>query len=259
MNKIKDLYSQHKVLIYSLLGIIGVFLLWYLISLLANTTLFPGPEKVIPEFFSYLGQNRTYVAIGGTLFRLLIAILLSIVAGLIFGILAGLHENFYLFFKPFVVVLKTIPTAAIIFIIIALLKPKYAPIIVVFLITFPLVYESVVAGFKNIDPNLINALRIDGAKTFRSIFEFYLPLSSNYIALGIASSIGLGMKVSIMSEILAGSDSADGLGKLIRDASTTVDMTSILAYSLIAIIIIGIVDIAIYFAKRGLKKKEKKA
>lgn len=145
-----------------------------------------------------------------------------------------------------------------IFIIIALLKPKYAPIIVVFLITFPLIYESVVSGFKNIDPNLVNALKIDGSKTIKSVFEFYLPLSSNYIALGIASSIGLGMKVSIMSEILAGSDSAEGLGKMIRDASTTVDMVSILAYSLIAIFIIGIIDIAIYFAKNKLNKEVKK-
>ncbi len=256
MNKFKGLYSEHKILIYSLLGIVGVFLLWWLISLLANTTLLPGPEKVIPLFFTFLGESETYLAVGGTLLRLIIAIALSIIAGLLFGILAGLFENFYLFFKPFVVVLKTIPTAAVIFIIIALLKPKYAPIIVVFLITFPLVYEGVVSGFQNIDPNLINALKIDGSNTFKSVFKFYLPLSSNYIALGIASSVGLGMKVSIMSEILAGSDSAIGLGKLIRDASTIVDMTSILAYSLIAILIIGVTDIAIYFAKKFKKEKE---
>ncbi len=256
MNKLKDLYSEHKILIYSLLGLVGVFLSWWLISFLANTTLLPGPQKVIPLFFSYLGESKTYLAIGGTLLRLIIAIALSIVAGLFLGILAGLFENFYIFFKPFVVVLKTIPTAAVIFIIIALLKPKYAPIIVVFLITFPLIYESVVSGFRNIDPNLINALKIDGSNTFKSVFKFYLPLSSNYIALGIASSVGLGMKVSIMSEILAGSDSADGLGKLIRDASAIVDMTSILAYSLIAIFIIGVIDIAIYFAKKGLKKEK---
>ncbi len=254
MNKLKDFYIQHRILIYSILGIIGVFLLWYLIALIAKTSLFPGPEKVIPLFVSLLSDLSLYKAIGATLLRLFIAILLSIIAGLIFGILGGLSHNFYTFFKPFIVVLKTIPTAAVIFILIALLKPKYAPIIVVFLITFPLIYESVVTGFNNIDPYLINAIKVDGAKPLKAAFKFYLPLSSNYIVLGIASSIGLGMKVSIMSEILAGSGSSDGLGKLIRDASIIVDMQSIMAYSLIAIIIIGLFDIAIYFAKNKLKK-----
>lgn len=82
MNKIKGLYSRHRVLIYSLLGIIGVFLLWWLISFLANTTLLPGPDKVFPEFFLTLAKGKTYLAIGGTLLRLIIAIALSIIAGL---------------------------------------------------------------------------------------------------------------------------------------------------------------------------------
>lgn len=253
MNKLKDFYIQHRILIYSLLGIIGVFLIWYLVSLIAKTSLFPGPEAVLPVFFSLFKEATIYRAVGLTLLRLLIAIVLSVILGLLFGIIGGISQNFYTFFKPFVVVLKTIPTAAVIFILIALFKPKYAPIIVVFLITFPLIYENVVAGFNNIDPHLISALKVDGAKPLKAIFKFYLPLSSNYIFLGIASSIGLGMKVSIMSEVLSGSGSIDGLGELIRNANYIVDMQSIMAYSLVAIFIIGIIDVAIYFAKSKIK------
>lgn len=255
MKKLKDLYNNHLILIYSILGIIGVFLVWYLLAILINNSLFPGPQIVIPLFFNYMGQKNTYVAIGSTLLRLFISVILSIITGLFFGTISGLHKTFYNFFRPFVVVLKTIPTAAVIFVIIALLKPRFAPIIIVFLITFPLIYENVVTGIHNIDQNLINALRIDNARRLQKIFKFYLPLSTNYIILGIVSSIGLGMKVAIMSEILAGSDSAMGLGKLIRDASTIVDMPSILAYSLIAIIIIGIIDIGMHFAKTKLKRE----
>lgn len=253
MKKLKDLYKRFKMPFWTIIGTLGVFLIWYLISLIANTTLLPGPNLVLPQFCIYLTKLETYQAIGLTLLRLLISSLFSGVFGLILGIFAGLFPSFRAFLKPFITVFKTIPTAAVIFVIIALVKPAFGPIIIVFLITFPIMYESVVSGFLSVDQTLIDAAKVDGANKFKTVFKIYLPLSTNYIVLGLVSSIGLGMKVSIMSEILAGSSSSLGLGKLIRDAQLIVDMQSILAYSLMAIIIIGIIDIAIYFAKRKLK------
>lgn len=242
---------------FTILGIVGVFLLWYLIALIANTTLMPGPEIVIPIFGKLLLEANTYQAIGGTLLRLIIAIALGSIFGLILGIFGGLYPSFRAFIKPLIVVFRTIPTAAVIFIIIALLRPMFAPVIIVFLITFPILYESVVSGISNIDQSIIDASKIDGSNAFKSTFKLYLPLSKSYILLGLVSSIGLGMKVSIMAEILAGSESEIGLGKMIQNAATIADMKNVLAYSLIAIIIIGLIDIAMYLLKKRFKKDTK--
>lgn len=253
MKKLKDFYKSYRHIIWTILGIVGVFLIWWILSLILKTTLFPGPGKVLPQFFIYLGEGKTYLALGGTLLRLLISIVAGFVFGLLLGIIAGLNEAFRSFIRPLIIVFRTIPTAAVIYILIVLMSPKYAPIIIVFLMTFPILYESIVSGMTSIDQNIIDAASMDGAKTLQKVFRVYLPLSWNYIVLGVVSSVGLGMKVAIMSEILAGTDSADGLGKLIRSASLTVDMTSIMAYALIAIIIIGLIDIAIHLAKKKLK------
>lgn len=258
MSKLKDLYKRYLVPFWTIIGVIGVFLFWYLLSLILNTSLFPGPEKVLPQFFVYLANLETYEAIGWTLLRLLISSIISGVFGLILGIFSGLYKPFRVFIKPFITVFKTIPTAAVIFIIIALTKPMFGPIIIVFLITFPIMYESVVSGFLSVDQNIIDSARVDGANNIKLVFRIYIPLSVNYIILGLVSSIGLGMKVSIMSEILAGSSSALGLGKLIRDSQLIVDMQSVLSYSLMAIIIIGIIDICIYIAKKKLKPVQNK-
>lgn len=254
MKKIASFYKRHLASIWSIIGIGALFFFWWLISFLVNSTLFPGPQKVIPQFFVYMGQGETYFALGGTLLRLLIAITLGFLFGLIFGILGGLYEPFKAFMKPFIIVFRTIPTAAVIFVIIALLKPMFAPVIIVFLIVFPMLYESVVTGISSIDKSIIDATKIDQSKGIKTIFKVYLPLSWSYIVLGLVSSIGLGMKVSIMSEILAGSDSEAGLGKLIRDCSTIADMTGVLAYSILAIIIIGLVDIGVHLLKKKYKK-----
>lgn len=253
--KLKDLYKRYHIAMFTILGIVGVFLLWYVIALLAKTTLLPGPEIVLPIFFSLFIEGNTYLAIGGTLLRLIIAIALGSIFGLILGIFGGLYPSFRAFIKPLIIILRTIPTAAVIFIIIALLRPMFAPVIIVFLVTFPILYESVVSGISNIDSSIIDASKIDGSNDFKSVFKLYLPLSKSYILLGLVSSIGLGMKVSIMSEILAGSESEIGLGKMIQNAATIADMKNVLAYSLIAVIIIGLIDLGMHFIKKRLSKE----
>lgn len=254
MKIITRFYKNNRVLIWTIIGTGTLFLLWWIISLLVNSTLFPGPQVVVPEFVAHLGKGDTYLAIGGTLIRLLISIALGFFFGILLGIFGGLSVGFRAFMRPFIIVFRTIPTAAVVFIIVALLKPMFAPTIIVFLIVFPILYESVVSGITNVDQSIVDALKIDGTNVRKAVFKIYLPLSWSYILLGLVSSIGLGMKVGIMSEILAGSDSANGLGKLIRDAATIADMKGVLSYSLIAIILIGLIDIGMYFLKKKLKK-----
>lgn len=258
MNKIALFYKKHSIGIWTLIGIAALFLVWFLISLIANTTLLPGPQSVIPLFVKYLGQAKTYIAIGQTLLRLIISIAISFILGLVFGIIGGINQNFRAFLKPTITVFRTIPTAAVTFVIIALLKPMFAPVIIVFLITFPINYDSVSSGISNVDPLIVKAAKVDGSNIAKTITRVYLPLAKNSITLGLVSSIGLGMKVSIMSEILAGSDSAEGLGKLIREASLIADMNNVLAYSLYAIIIIGLIDATMNLLKKKYKGPVKK-
>lgn len=262
MNKLKDLYKRFKVPLWTILGIAGVFLVWYLLALIIKSSLFPKPGIVIALFFRLLGEKETYLSIGGTILRLIASVGAGFICGLVLGVIAGLSEGFRAFIRPVIIIFRTIPTAAVIYLLIVLISPRYAPLVIVFLMTFPILYESILSGMTSVSRSIIDAASIDGASTFKKIFKIYLPLSWNYIILGLVSSIGLGMKVAIMSEIFAGSGSAPGLGKLIRDASLTVDMKAILAYSLMAIIIIGMVDIGVYFIKRRIKRqtgiKEKK-
>ena len=258
MKKAKDLYKRYKIPLWTVVGIVGVFLLWWLISVLLKTSLFPTPWVVLPEFFKLFALKSTYLAVGGTLLRLIASIAAGMILGLLLGVISGLNESFRAYIRPLIVIFKTVPTAAVIYILIVLVSPNYAPIIIVFLMAFPIIYEAIVTGMTSIDPNIIDASSMDGARTIQKVFRIYIPLSSNYILLGFVSSIGLGMKVAIMSEVLTGNASADGIGKLIRNAALTVDMTLIMAYSLIAIIIIGLIDIAIHFVKKRLKNNIKK-
>lgn len=258
MEKTKAFLKKHAVIIYTGLGIGFVFLVWWLTSLIVKATLlptFPGPEDAIPLFFELFALSSTWLAVGGTLLRLLISFVLAFLVGSLIGIVAGKSKAFRSFMRPLIITLRTLPTAAVILILIVLLKPAYAPIIIVFLVIFPISYESMVTGLRNVNKEIKEAAKIDGASRLQAIVRIDVPLSTPYILLGVVSSLGLGMKISIMSEIIAGSNRISGLGRLIHLAYIEADMTRIVAISIFAIILIGLIDLAMYFAKQKLKTR----
>ena len=79
-------------------------------------------------------------------------------------------------------------------------------------------------------------------------------MASPYIGLGIIQSLGLGMKISIMSEVLCGTNKIKGLGRMIYFANQESNMLDLLAVSIIAIIIICLLDISLNILKKMIKK-----
>ena len=250
----KTFYHKYKTLIYSVLGVIGFFLAWLITSLIFKTSLYPTPIATFSTLFTLLKQGQTYLAVGTTLLSLLISLCVSFIAGAIFGVLGGVFEAFRAFFKPFITVLKAIPTAAVVFFIVVFTKPMFASIIVTSIITFPLVYEAFVTGISSVSRDILDSLDVDGSGLLKKIFVIYIPLSYKHILLGLTQVIGLGMKVSIMAEVLTSTGEFISLGSLIQYESTFANMNEIFAYSLIAVIIILLTDLGLYFLKKGLKK-----
>lgn len=250
----KTFYQKYKALIFSVLGVIGFFLVWLITSLIFHTTLYPTPIATFKTLFGLLGQGVTYQAVGTTLLSLVISLAISFLVGAFFGVLGGVFEAFRAFFKPFVTVLKAVPTAAVVFFIIVFTKPMFASIIVTSIITFPLVYEAFVSGFMSINQDILDSLDVDGSNFFKRVFVIYLPLSYKHILLGLTQVVGLGMKVSIMAEVLTSTGTFISLGSLIQYNAGFANMNEIFAYSLIAVSIILLSDLGLYFVRKKLKK-----
>ena len=241
-----------------LTNFLGVFLLifiWWAFSFGLNTTLLPSPIKTLDRFFSLFGQFFMWEALLNTILRLFISFLICLFFSLAIGLFSGLIKPIYRLLNPIIILLRTLPTAAIIYLLIVLTKPVNALYIIIFLLIFPILYEAVVSGIRNIDQSEIDSLRLE-TSLFNPlcIFKVIYPLSWPYISLGIIQSLGLGMKVSIMAEVLCGDNKIKGLGRLIYLASLESDAKEILAVSLYAVIFICLVDIILALAKRKLKK-----
>ena len=187
-------------------------------------------------------------------------LLISAVLAIILGVIVGNFVKLKYVFNPTMVALKAIPTAALVFLFLVLAGLKNAPIFIVVIIVFPIVYEATVAGYVGIDEYVLMSSKVDGARFFKGNAFIKFPLAFPTIALGLISSFALSFKIEIMAEVISGSSSY-GLGSAIQNAyiNSSNGMVPTFAYSLIAIILMlivtGIMDIIkTVFKLKGLSK-----
>lgn len=256
----KKFISNKFVLFF--LGVLFVIAIWFICSLLfdKNGAIFPSPILTFSKFINLLGEKYTYQCLGYTFLRMLAGFGLSFVVALLFGILAGNHPNFYQFLKPLMTVIKSIPTVALVFLFIVLVVPKNAPIFVVFVICFPILYEGVAGGIKNVDKDMIEASKVDGANYFKSTLFIKLPLAIPYIIVGVVSSFALSFKIEIMAEVITGV-TARGLGSAISNARNDDpgNTAAVFAYALLAVLIVLLVSLIEEVVKYLIKRRRVKA
>ena len=220
-------------------------IIWQVFALMIGqrTMVFPGPVESFKYAFYLLSRPYTYKCILATMSKMLIGFAVSLVLGLFFGIIAGNYPFFEQLIRPTIIALRAIPTASLVYLFIVLAGFKVAPIYLVVLISFPIIYEGVTGGIENISRNINNALKVDGASFLKKNFRIKLPLALPYIVVAMTSSFSLCFKIEIMAEVITGS-SNPGLGSAILGArsSDPTNMVPIFGYSLIAIGLMLLID-----------------
>lgn len=249
---LSSFFLRNKKKLLTVAGILFVFLVWWIASCFVTRVIIPGPYATLVRLFELLGSASTYKNLLGTLTRLLIGFGISFLIGTVLGIIAGMYNSLATFLKPLITTLRTLPTAAVILVFITLVTSLNAPYYVVFLAVFPISYEAALSGVSNISSKYMLPLRLEGDKKLNSIFRVILPLSLPYILLGLLTSLGLGMKVEIMSEIIAGNTSLVGVGSAIKTAMMYVEMKDIFAYSIIIIALIGTIEGLLGYLKKRI-------
>lgn len=255
----KILRNKYFVFFLGFLFLIGV---WFLVSAFTdvNSMVFPTPFKTFKLMIELLGKKNTYRYLAFSITRLLIGFVASFVLAFLLGIIVNNSESLYNFFTPIITFFKAAPTATFVFLFIVLVGGKQAPAFVVITMTFPILYESVVSGLKSTSKTVLEAAKIDGANKLNILFKVQIPLAVPFLTLGLITTFGMAFKVEIMAEIITGITKG-GIGTMINISQllNPTDLTTMFAYSLMAIILVLIVSIcASIFKSKFINPIEKK-
>lgn len=249
--------KNKSLLMKSLFGFLGVVLLvliWEVIYWLAGKETFPGFFATVREMFVLLGEKKVYVALGHSLLRIIVTLAIVFLAGNILGLLAAYFPPLERILAPVIYFLTAFPTASMIFVLIIYTKIT-CQLLVAFL-TFPIIYKAALGGGKEVIRKYQKQMLVDGFYSNKgNFFEVLVPLSWPYMFIGLSQATGLSLKAEIMGEVFMSSSHFVGVGKMIRSLFDAGEVSKMFGLTLVSILMLALVDFALYFLKKHLKAK----
>jgi ABC-type nitrate/sulfonate/bicarbonate transport system permease component len=171
----------------------------------------------------------------------MISIALSAVLGTVFGLLSGVEKRVELFFRPLVSTLRTLPVISIIIVILIVFGNEITLYIISLLLLFPIIYQAVLDGVKNIDSLLIDVVKLDSSSSnYDALRMVYFPLSIPFLRSALIDAVGLGFKVLVVAEYIAQTNQS--IGKTIYMHKINLEFTDVFAWTLMLLVFVLIIE-----------------
>lgn len=186
----------------------GVILFWVLLWALAaqwvnSPLVLPSPLKTLAGVVTLAGNFEFFVSIGITLTRVFGGVFISVLLGMVLGLVGGLNALFYEIMNPFVTTIKSLPVVSVIILINLWIASGLVPLVVTFLICFPVTWTNVIQGVRSTDIKLLEMAKLYNVSKAKKIKDIYIPSIKPFGVAALMNAIGLGWKVTVTAEVLA--------------------------------------------------------
>ena len=136
------------------LSIFFFLIIWEGVALyIDNSLLFPRVSEIFLSLKNLVASGDFILILWNTLSRFFISIVFSLILAIIFSVASYRYEVISFLLFPFIIFLRAVPTIAIIIVVLIWSSVERVPIVVGMLILFPILYESILGGIKNVDKN----------------------------------------------------------------------------------------------------------
>ncbi len=216
--------------------LIAVWVAFYITA--ANEIVVPSPINALKKTFVLFTKGYFYTALLSTLLRVLLAFLFSLVLALLTAVLSYKFNAFSGVLTVIIGALRSLPTLAVLLIILVSVSRTYAPIIVCFLTLFPMLHTAIYGALNGVDKGVIDMLKVYKIPLKKQIFSAYIPSVLPRILLDFTTAISFSLKLIVSAEILA--NVLGSVGGLLQQASLYNDIEMLFALT-IAVTILGII------------------
>ena len=210
----------------------------------------PSPGVAFKEFFSLLGEKIFYESLLSTFLRSLYSFLIAFATAFIAAVIGYLVKPFYKIFNPAVMVMRAVPTMSVILLCIIWLSSRTSPVVIAFLIVFPVIYSGTYSAISRVDERLINMSKVYKVPLKSRLLKLYIPAIAPELLDSCKSAIGLNLKVLIAAEVLAATKNS--LGNMMQLAKVSLDTASLFAYTIAAIILSFLLEGGVYLIKKAV-------
>ena len=223
--------------IFSALAIVALWVAWIIAYYsVRNDYVVPSFQKTFIEMGHLLAEGDFWRAFASTVLRTLWAFLVSLVLGVGFALLSCFVRPVRAFLAPVMSVLRTVPTMALVLILLLWTSPARAPIVISALVLFPAFYAAVLASLDEVRGEYGELVRAFKVSRSRQALKLYLPLAAPPVLGQTGAIFSLGLKITVSGEVL--SLTARSIGGMMQWAqSTLMNMPRLIALTLLVILV----------------------
>ncbi len=210
-----------------------ILLVWWVAHcIVGNDLLVPSVGDCLQEMGRLLTDGVFWRAFLRTFGRVCLAFGLSFVFALIFSLIAYMVPSFGRILAPIVSMLRSLPTLAVLLILVVWAGAAETPIIAAFLSLFPMLYAGVLAALYQVNEELLEMSRVYHVPLKKQILKLYLPAAAPYVLREAGAAASFAVKLTVSAEVLA--NTAKSLGGMMQDARLFLEMPSLCALVAIA-------------------------
>ena len=188
-------------LLPGLVSLIGLLLLWQIVSLFFLATFLPSPAELSTRVAEIFSNPSAYLIVGKTFERILVGLVLSMLIGTAIGLVMGMRRAVASFFDSWIMVLLTFPAISWAFLSVLWFGiSDLAPIFTIVLIVFPYVTMNVWEGTKAMDKELTDMATVFRANRLLLLRKVLIPQLMPYIFSSLRISFALSWKIALVSE-----------------------------------------------------------
>lgn len=211
--------------------------------------LLPSPISTIKRLFEFLRTAEFYAVILQSIVRIIAGTATAIGLGVILAIITAHFRILHDIISPFMTVIKAIPVASFIVLLLLWMDRNILPSVISVLIVIPIVWANVETGILQTDKSLLEMANAYKMSTWKKARHIYIPSTLPYFVSALNSSLGLAWKAGIAAEVLA--LPAIAIGKQIYELRLYMETVDLFAWTLTVILISLIIEKLIVF---GIKK-----
>lgn len=240
-------------IIYPIISLFVVIIIWYIIALAVDVEIIiPSVGATFKSLWALLGNKTFYLSILGTIWRSLLCFFIGLFAAIFLAVVTYFFPVIYKLLSPIITIMRAIPTMSIILMTIIWLNPKYSPILIAFLIIFPIMYANFYTAISMVDKDLIEMSKAYKVSKRDMILSLYLPSMAPNFFDTMQSVISLTVKIIISAEVLA--QTKTSMGVMMMLSKGFLDTPELLAWTFAAITVSYIMEIIVIVIKKMVIK-----
>ncbi|MGI6553625.1 MAG: ABC transporter permease [Clostridia bacterium] len=236
------------------LFLVFFFGVWELLAKmgLINTFLFSTPSAIWADIVELFLTGEIWIHTFATLYAAFLGVLSGTVLGVLVAFIFGNVKLLADIFDPLFVGINGLPKLALgpLFIVwfgIGMMAKIFMATIMVFF----LVFFNAYAGFRSVDVNLVNTLKLMGASRIQIITKLMLPSCVPWIMASLRAGVGAAVLGAIVGEYLG---AVKGLGWMVMTAGGVYNITRVLSCIFILMVMMALLDFIVKRIERAVLK-----